>query len=297
MAKNLYRKYIWLIDIIHSYEPITYEEINARWQRSSLSNGENLPIRTLHNHRDAIAENFGIVIACNKSYQYYIEDNESLENGAIHKWLLSCLSVNNQIQDNQAISRRILLENIPSGQQFLTGILNAMREGYTLTMEYQNFWIDSSYQIEIEPYFVKLFKQIWYLVGRNPFNDKIKIYALDRIKCLEQTPNKFTLPDDFDPQLYFQDNYGIIKGDESVSIIRIKVFGDQVKYWRSLPRHHSQTEIETNSEYSIFSLNLRPTFDFLQMLLSQENSIEVISPESVREELTQTILEMARRYQ
>ncbi len=297
MAKNLYRKYTWLIDVINSYGPITYEEINAKWLRSSFANGENLPIRTLHNHRDAIAENFGIVIACNKSYQYYIEDNDKIENGAVQKWLLSCLSINNQIQDTQAISRRIILENIPSGQQFLTSILNAMQEGYTLTMEYQNFWIDSSYQIEIEPYFVKLFKQIWYLVGRNPFNDKIKIYALDRIKSLEQTRNKFTLPDDFEPQLYFQNNFGIIKGDEPASIIQVKVLGDQVKYWRSLPRHHSQTEIETHSDYSVFSLYLHPTFDFLQMLLSQGNRIEVISPESLRQEIAQTIMEMVKLYQ
>ncbi|MDP4270037.1 MAG: WYL domain-containing protein, partial [Bacteroidota bacterium] len=65
MANNLFRRYIWLIDTVNSYGPITYEEISAKWERCSFSGGNKLPLRTLHNHREAIAENFGIDIVCN----------------------------------------------------------------------------------------------------------------------------------------------------------------------------------------------------------------------------------------
>lgn len=297
MASNLYKKYIWLIDIVNTYGPLTYEEINNRWKGCSFSNGEKLPLRTLHNQREAIIESFGINIACNKSYQYYIEESGCVENGTIQSWLLSSLSINNQIQESRSINHRVLLEDIPSGQQYLTIILKAMQEGCTLMMEYQNYWMDTSYQIEIEPYFIKLFKQIWYMVGRNPFNGNIRIYALDRIKQLEPTRHLFTVPEDFDPQLYFQNNYGVIKGDEPAVQIQVKVFENQVNYWRSLPRHHSQQEIETQADYSVFSLYLHPTYDFLQMLLSQGDTIEVISPESLRKELIEAATNIIKRYQ
>jgi DNA polymerase-3 subunit epsilon len=43
--------------------------------------------------------------------------------------------------------------------------------------------------------------------------------------------------------------------------------------------HESQEEIERNPEYSIFSLNLRPTFDFQQELLWNGGDVEVLEPE------------------
>ena len=37
MTKDLFDKYIWLVDVIYRSRKITFEEINERWLRSSLS--------------------------------------------------------------------------------------------------------------------------------------------------------------------------------------------------------------------------------------------------------------------
>lgn len=39
MTKDLFDKYIWLVDVIYRSRKITFEEINERWLRSSLSMG------------------------------------------------------------------------------------------------------------------------------------------------------------------------------------------------------------------------------------------------------------------
>lgn len=49
MTKDLFDKYIWLVDIIYRSGNITFEEINERWLRSELSKGVDLPLRTFHN--------------------------------------------------------------------------------------------------------------------------------------------------------------------------------------------------------------------------------------------------------
>lgn len=54
MAKGLFDRYIWLIDTIYRAGKITFEEINKRWLRTEMSNGEEIPLRTFHNHRKAI---------------------------------------------------------------------------------------------------------------------------------------------------------------------------------------------------------------------------------------------------
>ena len=75
MGKELFSRYVWLLETIHRAGKITFEEINARWLRSELSGGETLSLRTFHHHRDAIEELFDINIECIKrgGYCYYIE--------------------------------------------------------------------------------------------------------------------------------------------------------------------------------------------------------------------------------
>ena len=56
MTKDLFDKYIWLVDTIYRAGKITFEEINERWLRSRLSEGEDIPLRTFHNWRIAIEQ-------------------------------------------------------------------------------------------------------------------------------------------------------------------------------------------------------------------------------------------------
>lgn len=69
MTKDLFDKYIWLVDTIYRAGKITFEEINERWLRSRLSEGKDLPLRTFHNWRiaieqvfDIISDSFGIIV-------------------------------------------------------------------------------------------------------------------------------------------------------------------------------------------------------------------------------------------
>ena len=70
-----------------------------------------------------------------------------------------------------------------------------------------------------------------------------------------------------------------------VEKISIKINNYERKYIRVLPLHHSQKEIETTAEYSVFQYILRPTYDFMQELLSHGYNIEIIEPESLRKSI------------
>ena len=65
---------------------------------------------------------------------------------------------------------------------------------------------------------------------------------------------------------------------------------------RSLRLHQSQHEIERNDEYSIFTLRLRPTFDFQQEILSMGSDVEVLAPEWFREDTAERIKGMWDKY-
>jgi len=253
--------------------------------------------KTFHNQRKEIENLFDINIECNKSnYRYYIDNAEDLEKGGVRRWLLNTLAVNNLINESHKLKQRIMFEDIPSGQQYLTTIIEAMRDGVKLNMKYQSYWMDKPSEFDIEPYFVKVFKQRWYVIGKS---DKLRIYALDRIQNLTPVKIKFKMPVDFDPETFFTDCYGVIiqDKDKKPQEIKLKISSGQANYLRALPLHHSQQEIETTVDYSIFRYYLKTTFDFRQEILSLGDDVEVHSPVSFRKETGDVIKKMNKYYQ
>ena len=265
MSPNLLNKYVWLVETIYNAKYITFEEINRRWLDDDISEGVEIPKRTFHTWLNEAQEMFGLVILCERkgSYHYYIENAEEIRQGGLRNWLLNTISTSNLLMEHRQLKDRILLEEVPSVKDHLSPILAAMKTDATLRITYQSYWRDESSTFELEPYCVKLFKQRWYLVGRSPHYDQIRIYALDRILSLEITGKTFKMPKKFDGGEFFKDFYGIIAHENAkVETVKLKVNAGQANYLRSLPVHPSQKEVERGEGYSIFELQLCPEFDF-----------------------------------
>ena len=298
MSKNQINKYVWLVETLYKAKKITLKEINRRWTQTELSEGEEIPRRTFNNWKNAAEEMFGLVIMCDKHDDcYYIENRDDLEEGGFQRWLLNTMSVNNTLLENKALSGRILLENIPSGQDFLATVMEAMKKSKLLEITYKGYWSEHEHTFPVAPYCVKLFRQRWYLVGNSINEDIIRIYALDRVFEAHLSDEAFKYPKPFNPETYFNHCFGIIHDEDCpLETVKLKVSSDQANYMRSLPMHHSQEEIECNDDYSIFSLNLRPTFDFQQEILWNGDSVEVLEPLWLRKEIAGTVKRMGNLY-
>jgi len=96
---------------------------------------------------------------------------------------------------------------------------------------------------------------------------------------------------------YFDGSFGVNHSDnQKPEIIRIKVYGKQVEYVRALPIHESQKEIETTEEWSIFEYRIVPCFNFFQQLLWHRERLEVLEPQSVKDEMKRIIQDMLNNY-
>ena len=303
MAKDMFKKYIWIVNKLYTTGGISYKDLVKAWEGGVLNDeGTTIPKRTFDDYKHAIEETFDVNIMCDASdgYKYRLCDAESLQKDAEKSWLLSSFAVNNSIQESRKLRQRILFEQIPSGNELLMRIINAMQENKIIRLTYQGFHHEQPYTFPIEPYCVKVFKQRWYMVARNSARNKIAIYALDRIQRLEQTEEDFAFPDTFDAEAYFHDSYGIMVMPEELDVetIRVKVTdkNHKRKYLRMLPLHHSQEETEKHKDYSIFTYRLYPTYDFFQEVLSHGAEVEILSPKWVREECKWMIEEMLKLY-
>ena len=156
MAANLFNRYIWLVDnILRAGERgITLEEINRHWMRSQYNEtGDNYPERSFHRHKNAIKDMFDIDIEYDKRTGCYtIANADDMNQGGVRTWLLNTFAVNNLINESHHLKRRILFEDIPSGQRFLTTIIEAMRDGLTIMLTYQSFSRNEPSTFEVHPY-------------------------------------------------------------------------------------------------------------------------------------------------
>ena len=300
MALNQTNKLVWIVDTIRKARKITFEELNRQWMDNvDMSGGEELLKRTFHKWKWNIFDTFGLMIECEKSapYRYYIDNVDDMKNGGVENWLLSTYSVSNALIESKSIKDRILLEEVPSGREYLEPILDAMKKNQFVHITYHNYRRDNLREHYIMPLCVKLFRQHWYVVGRQWPSGNDTIYCLDRIHGFRLSSHSFEYPNEFNPQEYFDGCFGIIADkDCDIQKVRLKVSPGQANYLRDLPLHESQQEKDRTEEYSIFDYHLRPTFDFQQEILWNGEEIEVIEPLWLRKEIAGKIKRMWNKY-
>ena len=302
-GQSLITKYVWVIETIYKAGKISFRELNRRWLDNDISRGKEIPKRTFDNWRYVIWDMFGIDIANENrgEYRYYISNVDDIRKDGLRSWLYNTFCVSNALADSESIRDRILLEYVPSGREHLATVIRAMKENRVLTLTYQSYWKEEESHYDVQPYCVKLFRQRWYMVARKTdpefAGQAPHTYALDRIISLQPTDATFRMPGDWDAETFFRDSFGIITDPEVGDCdVTLKVSAGQANYLRDLKLHETQRETERTPQYSIFTLHLRPTFDFQQELLWNGEDMEVLSPLWLRNEMAGKIQRMWNKY-
>ena len=211
------------------------------------------------------------------------------------------------LDGNVGLQDRILLESIPSGDDKLRLIINAMRENRRIKIQYHKYSSSESRLYTLEPYCLKLYNRRWYMLVKKadaptPTEDKDKkgdlfIFSLDRIESIEILQTKYTIDKNFDAEVYFNDCFGImVDGRLKTERIVLRAYGLEPYYLRDLPIHHTQKEIKKTEEYTDYELKLRPAEDFIEHLLSLSTRVRVIEPVWLAKEMQQRLKDALSRY-
>lgn len=299
MARNLINKYLWIVDTLHRYHKLSLAQLSDMWVRYEVDDGRPLARRTFMTYRNTIEDMFNISIICDKStYEYYIED--SSDTGNVHiDWMLDSMSISGTLQNSKAIADRIMLENVPSARHHLPVVIDALKQNLCIKFSYKSYTrAGFASGTVIRPYFVKIFKQLWYVIGYNIKDDKIKTYALDRMKDLTILADKpFTMPRGFSPQEFFKDCFGITTNSNEPKEIKLRVEPVQAKYLRALPLHPSQQEMIQVGGYSVFTYKMRITYDLREQLLSMGSNVEVLAPSELKTQIREELRRALAQYE
>lgn len=299
MISKTFNRYIWLLNTLLQHKQLSYEEINALWRECYLGDGASLPLRTFHQHKSAVEELFGIEIKCNPSngYRYYISSPDTLKNDSIRKWLLNSFTLSNMITAGHNMKGRILFEEIHCGTEYLQTIIEAMQKSKELHVDYHPFYGHRE-TYDIQPYAMKVYRQRWYVVGYIKELGGIRNIALDRTLEMNLSAASFILPKDFDAEKYYANTIGIFVNEKlKPTKVKIRAYGRQIEYLRSLPLHRSQKERASKyGEFCEFEYKLCLTPELSTHILAMGENVEVLEPIELREEIKRRICLIYNKY-
>jgi hypothetical protein len=302
MPHNDTSKHLWLLQQLSEGE-ITKDELYRAYRKDH--HWEKLSKSSFKRMKDEIKEKYGItIISDNKrmpTYSISEEDRKKIRNGKALKWMMTAAFIDSDLLSYTDIRQRIILEDIPSGKKFLSSILEAMKLNHLLEVKYKLYNRQEASKHTVVPLRVQLFERRWYLTCK--INCVIQTIPLDCIQILDildQTFDPNLYKGMFVPKEYTKHRYGTavhipFAGLKEVDI-KIKVDGDYADYFRKLPIHGSQKEIEQKAEYSIFHYRVGLSIEFMQALLHHGPHVEVLEPEDVRQKMKKMVVEMAEKY-
>ncbi len=279
--------------------PCSFEEISRYLQYESEIQAYDFTIskRTFQRDLNDIRSIYNIDIQFDSRRKVYrVELDQSSE---INERLLEAFDTFNALNVRENLADYIHLEKRrPQGTENLYGLLHAIRNRLQISFVHHKFWDDNPTVREVQPYALKEFRNRWYIMGKNLGDNKIKSFALDRLRDLDITKKKFGPPSEFDMHKHFKYCFGIISpNNQQPEEIILSFTPLQGKYIKTLPLHETQEILIDNKKEFRIKVTLFITYDLLMEILSFGDSVEVIHPPALVEEIVSTYRSALKQYE
>lgn len=241
--------------------------------------------RTFERDVEKIWEIFKIFIKYNRPHNIYeiVQDADDFKTDR----LIESFQLFNALSLSESISTQIILEKRKLlGTEHMFGLIHAIKNNFEISFDHEKYWVkEESKQKLVHPIALKESQNRWYLIALDTQDNKIKTFGLDRMSDLNILKKKFIYPKNYNPEVAFENSFGIITDEKEPQKIVLSFSYEQSKFIKSLPLHHSQKTIIDNENEFRIELFLCPTYDFVMELLSIGQEVKVIEPKSLKQEI------------
>ena len=184
------------------------------------------------------------------------------------------------------------------GLNLLPDIIDAATSHQAVRITYRNYKnCDEEYTVVVHPWYIKQYNNRWFLMAYDAEADRISNYALDRIQNFNVEENVAYIPNkEVDFEHYFDDVFGVTIPPSDVEKIRalLQFSKKQYPYIVSKPLHHSQEIVD--AENRILAVEVRPTYEFTQLILSFGFDVKVLEPEPFKQEILANLRRNLQNY-
>ena len=178
-------------------------------------------------------------------------------------------------------------ETVPKGggSEFLNPLIEAIIHKSVVEIQYQRFERDKPIRHFIHPYYLKEYRNRWYLIGWHDKWKDICTFALDRLISVEERNDKHYIEGYFDPEAYFENSVGIIARLGPPVKVRLRFTKVQGDYILTLPIHKSQVVEKQTKEHTTISLNVGISYELISSIVSWGDQVQVLEPKSLKNEI------------
>lgn len=181
------------------------------------------------------------------------------------------------------------------GLEYLSEIIDAAVNHTPLIIYYRTYK-GKEFTSTLHPYHVKQYNNRWFLFGYEEESGKIANKALDRIQHISLANVPFKPNTYIDFGHFFDEVVGVSIPNDDVEkdTIILRFTEARFPYVTSKPIHKSQTILSEDD--CTISLEVKPTRELEQQILSFGADVEVLSPESYRNQIREKIKDNFKKY-
>lgn len=169
----------------------------------------------------------------------------------------------------------------PGGHEYLEDLVHAIETKLGCKIVYQKYGSSLLQKRNLQPLFLKEYRNRWYLLAFRPDLKELRTYALDRIKSLEVSDYPIPQPFEFNPEIYFKHSFGITTPNAQIEKVTLQFSRFEAPYIISLPIHPTQKVIKRTKKTLIISIEVIPCYELYDFILSKSPEVKVLAPASL----------------
>jgi predicted DNA-binding transcriptional regulator YafY len=125
----------------------------------------------------------------------------------------------------------------------------------------------------------------------------MRTYKVERIRSATLTTDRYEIPDDFDPDAWLANSWGIWSSDSTpTERVRLRFDAAIAHRVREAVWHRSQQLTELDDGGIELTVTVAGTVEIRPWILSWGDGVEVLEPPALREAVAQAVRAAAARY-
>ncbi|HNU50185.1 MAG TPA: WYL domain-containing protein [Verrucomicrobiota bacterium] len=174
-------------------------------------------------------------------------------------------------------------------------VTRALQERQTLKFQYKNLGAKSAQARLVHPYHLACIENHWYLFAFDVSREAIRTFSLSRLTEPELGEERYTVPEDFDPDEYLRGSLSVFKGtDDYEVVIDFDPWATDLVRGRHV--HSSQQLTELPNGWSRLCLRLNSIEEIERWVLTWGTHATVVRPNALAERMRKTGEAFLERY-
>ncbi len=174
-------------------------------------------------------------------------------------------------------------ENL-KGLEHVDFLYRAIMEKKVLAITYRSFKAHKAATFHFHPYFLKEYRNRWFVLGIRSPDQTLLTLALDRVQAIEERIGEEYIPNrHINIRTHFQDVLGVtVNIGEEPKEVKLFIDYRNAPYVLTKPLHPSQKLLEQSAHGITISLRVQHNFELEREILGFGDSIQVLEPPELK---------------